>query len=80
MQCAAVTTQSGAIRDPPQLNDFELPLSRAIYQWKMKTNLTLLNIYTRVPMLYDVMKSSLPSAVTKCSTLKVVSTVVCFGS
>ena len=32
MQCAAVTTQSGAIKDPPQLKDFELPLRRAIYQ------------------------------------------------
>ena len=31
-------------------------------------------------MLYDVMKSSLLSAVTKCSTLKAVLTVVCFGS
>ncbi len=30
IQCAAVTTQSGAIKDPPQLNDLELPLSRAI--------------------------------------------------
>ena len=30
MQCAAVTIQSGAIKDPPQLNDFELPLRRAI--------------------------------------------------
>ena len=34
MQCAAVTTQSGAIKDPPQLNDFELPLRRATYQSK----------------------------------------------
>ena len=32
IQCAAVTTQSGAIRDPPQLNDFELPLKSAIYK------------------------------------------------
>ena len=36
MQCAAVTTQSGAIKDPPQLKDFELPLRRAIYPLQIK--------------------------------------------
>ena len=34
MQWAAVTTHSGVINDPPQLNDLPLPLNKAI--WKEK--------------------------------------------
>ena len=37
MQCAAVTIQSGAIRDPPQLKDLEDPLRRATCLKKKKT-------------------------------------------
>ena len=36
MQCAAVTIQSGATRDPPQLKDLEDPLRRATCLKKKK--------------------------------------------